>query len=168
MELFRPKGVFSLLAVLAPWCVAACSSAPDPRIATPRDTVETLLRAYHLWGATSPGDATRAWSGRAGDHPPSPDISAVALCFWDYDRDDSHRRAMGRFVTGMLAAGQQSLLFEVRSENAVVRSGRRPIFFRRTGQGWHIVLQESVPPEIREGLTGGRRPLGQRQKRLFR
>lgn len=168
MNPFEPGSIPRSLVVLALACLAACTRPPDPRIATPQDTVETLLRAYHLWGATSPGAARRSWSGRQGDLPPSPDMAAVALCFWDYDRDDPRLRAMGRFVTGMLAAGQGSLLFDVRGGNAVVRSGHRPVYFRRTSQGWHIVLQESVPAEIREGLPGGQRRLGHGQKRLFR
>lgn len=142
-----------------------CGGEPDPRIARPQATVETLLRANYLWGATSPRPMASSWSPERGELPPVPDIDAIALCIWDYDRDDPDSRAMAEFVAGMLAAGQHRLAYHTEGDRAVVVSGNRPIFLRRSSQGWHIILRESVPDEVRQGIMRGRRNVRQREAR---
>jgi hypothetical protein len=138
--------------VLALLLLGCGSGEPDARIATPQATVETLLEATHLWGAERPDDV---------GNEPIADIAAVAVCFWDYDRDDPESRAMGDFVAGMLAAGQRGLSYDVREHWTVVTTGSRPVHMLHTRQGWQIVLRETVPEELRRGLrrTGGRRSL---------
>jgi len=116
---------------------------PDPRFATPQATVQTLLKTYGLWQVTFL---------EARDTRQQPDIDTVARCFWDYDRDDSGSRAMGEFVAGMLAAGQGRLEYDVRQTQALVRTMNHPVFLRKTDDGWLIVLRDTVPEEIRNGL----------------
>lgn len=124
--------------------LACCGPGePDPRIASPQATVGTLLAATHLWGADGPDDAR---------HAPPPDVATVALCFWDYDRDDPESRAMGDFVAGMLAAHQQGLRYELHERWAIVMTGSRPVHLRRTSQGWQIVMRDTVPESLRRGL----------------
>lgn len=159
----RTAPVLTLVtAILTAWGLAGCRSEPDPRIATPQATVETVLRANHLLGATRP--APRSDPRAAGDRglPPSPDIEAMALAVWDYDRDDPSSRAMGGFVAGMLAAHQRSLSYEVTEEGGAVYSGSRPVYLRRSWQGWHLVLRDTVPDEIRQDLIRGRQRTRQR------
>lgn len=121
-----------------------CSaSEPDPRVASPQATVETLLRANHLW---------RVSLFEARLPRPPPDVAVVASCFWDYDRDDQGSRAMGEFVAGMLAAGQGQLEYYMGQRQTIIRTRNRPVYLRVTGQQWLIVLRDTVPEEIREGL----------------
>jgi hypothetical protein len=124
--------------------LAACGEGePDPRLASPQATVETLLGATHLWGAEGPDDARFA---------PPPDIATVARCFWDYDRDDPESRAMGDFVAGMLAAHQHGLRYEVHERWAIVLTGSRAVHFRRTDEGWQIVMHDTVPDSLQREL----------------
>jgi hypothetical protein len=142
-----------MLAILLLLGLAACGPAqPDSRIASPQATVETLLDATHLRGAARPDDLGAETTS---------DVATMALCFWDYDRDDPESRAMGEFVAGMLAAGQRGLVYDVRDRWAVVVTGTRPVHMRRTRPGWQIVLRDTVPEELRRGLhrTGARRPV---------
>lgn len=132
------------------FAAAACSS-PDPRLATPQDTVATLLEATHLRGATA---TTPAY---AASQRPAPDFDVVAACFWDIDRDDPASRAMADFTAGMLAAGQRGLIYRIGQRHAIVRTGNRDVHLRRVREGWVIDLGETVPDEIREGLRRGPR-----------
>jgi hypothetical protein len=106
----------------------------------------------------------QSWSAEEGELPPVPDIEAIVRCFWDYDRDDPDSRAMGEFVAGMLAAGQHRLTYHTEGDRAVVVSGNRPVFMRRSSQGWHIILRESVPEEIRLGILHGRQSQREREE----
>jgi len=137
-----------------------CLQGPDPRLETPRATVETLLRANHLLpgqaGHVSSSMPTSRFGRMERASRPPPDIEAVALCFWDYDRDDPTSRAMGDFIVGMLASGQGRLEYNVGPRSAEAFVGNRPIHFIKTRRGWEIVLRDSVPEEIRNGLRRGR------------
>ncbi len=150
----RPLSTLFTLTVAL--CVQGCGPAePDPRIRTPQATVETLLRANHLWELMSL-HAGGPMPRRDDLDTPPPDIEVVALCFWDYDRDDPDSRAMGEFVTGMLAGGLHRLEYRTGQRQAIVRSGDRLIYMVQSRQGWQIVLRDTVPDEIREGLRKGR------------
>jgi hypothetical protein len=144
------RGSAATAALVVALTFAGCS-APDPRLATPQDTVATLLAATHLAGVTS-----GILSDAAPDRPP-PDFDVVARCFWDIDRDDPASRAMADFTAGMLAARQRDLVYRIGRRHAVVQSGFRDVHLRRVREGWVIVLRDTVPEEIREGLRRGPR-----------
>lgn len=139
----------------------ACGPAgADPRIATPEATVRTVLEATHLVDAPPVLPVGRFGREPAPERPP-PDLAALALCFWDFDRDDLASRGMADFVAGMLAAMEGRLVYHVGRRRSTVDTGFRTVVMRRSRSGrsrsgWHIVLAESVPPEIQEGLR--RRP----------
>jgi hypothetical protein len=140
--------------------MAGCGpTEADPRIATPQDTVRTVLQATHLDDLQAVLPVGRFGRGRE-DRPerPLPDVEALALCFWDFDRDDPASRGMADFVAGMLAAGGGTLRYDVGRRRATVQAGVREVVMRRSRQGWHIVLAETVPPEIQRGLLSGPRP----------
>lgn len=66
---------------------------------------------------------------------------------------------MGEFVSGMLAAGQGQLEYYMGQRQTVIRTRNRPVYLRRAGREWLIVLRDTVPDEIREGLMNPvRRP----------
>lgn len=135
--------------------LAACGSGePDPRIATPTATIETLLRANHLWRVEAGflGFRRRGEGREEGGERLTVDIDSVAACFWDYDRDDPSSRAMGVFVAGMLAAGQRDLVYHEGRRTAVVETVHRPVHFRRTRRGWVIVMSATIPSDLRDSI----------------
>lgn len=151
-ELVSRHHQLPLLLVVLMMCAASCYGGPDPRVATPQATVETMLRANHLW---------RVGLFEARLPRPPPDVSEVASCIWDYDRDDQGSRAMAEFVAGMLAAGQGQLEYRIGRSRAVVRTMHRSVYLRKSGNSWLIVLRDTVPDEIRQGL---RRPVARRRR----
>lgn len=148
-----------LVLMLALSGLFGCTSEPDPRLAMPQNTVETLLRATHLWRDAEPA-ALGVRPRRIEAHRPPPDIERVALCFWDYDRDDPVSRAMGEFVAGMLAAFQGDLVYYQRRHTAAVQTGSRQVHMRRASEGWLIVLRQTIPEEIRASLHRAPRSQG--------
>ena len=142
----------ALVAVTA--LTAACGpSEPDPRLATPRATAATVLRATGLEGATGPEPGGRFGFGRRESRGPAPlDLDSLALCFLDFDRDDPASRAMAEVVAGMLAGGGAGLRFEQGRRRARIHSGRRSVTLHHTRLGWRISLAETVPPDIAASL----------------
>jgi hypothetical protein len=126
----------------------------DPRLATPERTIATLLEASGVGlplGGAPPEAPLRSQRQRRFH-----DIDTVALCFWDYDRDDPAVRAMGNFVVGMLAARLGHLVFNENGRVATVQAGRRTVFLRHEALGWQLRLRDSVPHDVQETLR--RRP----------
>ncbi len=146
--------------VLILGCVLSIASAgagcdevvvTDARYSTPEHTVETLFAAYGLGDASA--DALRERlaarvSFELQDH------DAHRACFADHD-GDALSDGMAGWVFGALAAGRDALRTEMFADRATVspREGVRVVLRHGEDGAWRIVLRESVPDRVREGLA---------------
>lgn len=137
---------------LALW-LAGCEKHPvDPAFASPRATVLTLLRAYHL-DRMSPGEIQRRMSSRDSDRFGIVDEDLVDRCFVDLDRDTPVDEGLVGFLVGVLAARRDVLEQRIQGDTAQIFAGPvARIVLRKTDEGWKIVLAESVPRAYRERM----------------
>jgi hypothetical protein len=133
--------------------VAGCEKrAADPAFGSPKATVRTLLRAYHL-DQMSPGEIQRRMSRSGDDRFGVVDEALVDRCFVDLDRDTPVDEGLVGFLVGVLAARRDVLEQRIQGDDAQIFAGPvARIVLRKTDEGWKIVLAESVPRAYRERM----------------
>lgn len=165
------KAVAVAAAVMA---LAACDSAPpvssDLRFHTPKATIDTLIETYGLEMVSQEEIRRRMQIGRSF-HLVDP--ATRDLCFADFDGPEDE--GLVGYVFGGLAPAKDDVRITQTGDTAhafgETRDGRRnrPIVLERDDDGaWRIVLEESVPADVRDRLDRvveeGRNPLERYRK----
>lgn len=138
--------------------VMACDSTPpvsdDLRFHTPKATIDTLIETYGLEMVSQAEIRRRMQIGRSF-HLVDPETRD--LCFADFDGPEDE--GMVGYVFGGLAPAKDDVRItqtgDVAHAFGETRDGRRnrPIVLQRDDTGaWRIVLDESVPADVRERL----------------
>lgn len=148
-------GILCALAVVSLGCLGGgCEGGltrTDARFSTPERTVETLLASYQLDALTQ--DEVRA---RLAAHARFElvDRRSFEACFADLDAGATSEGLAG-WVLGALAAGKDELRTTIAADSATVspREGVRIVLRREDDGAWRIVLAESVPDDVRRGIT---------------
>jgi hypothetical protein len=138
---------------LACFEVAGCEGATnraDPRFSTPERTIETLLSAYGLQ-ELSQAEIRERFARR--ERFELRDRAAYQACFADLA--GTAGEGFAGWVVGALAAGRDQLRVEIVGDRATVspRDGVRIVLLRGRDGAYRILLRESVPEEVRRGLT---------------
>lgn len=123
----------------------------DARFSTPEHTVETMLRAYGLEGASQ--EQIREQMSAHG-HFELRDRASYEACFEDLGEGPVNEGLAG-FVFGAIAAGRDDLRVETFGERATVspREGVEIVMHRGADGAYRVVIAESVPAEIRERMA---------------
>ncbi|AKF10480.1 hypothetical protein [Sandaracinus amylolyticus] len=121
----------------------------DARFSTPEHTIETLLASYGLEDATQEDIRARM---AAHERFELRDRASFEACFADLPPGPVGEGLAG-WVLGAIAAGRDELRVEIFGDRATVapREGVR-IAMRREDGAWRIVLDESVPSDVRRAL----------------
>jgi hypothetical protein len=138
------------LALLACLALVACAE-PDPRFASPEQTVETLFTAYGV-AELPEREVQRRLLMRERFELVS--RQAMLDSFADYRVEE--QEGLTGFVFGRLVARKASLVYACERKRCEVRPEQEedapPVVLREDGGEWKIVLAESVPREIQEQL----------------
>ena len=139
-----------LVSVLALGCVMPTSGV-DERFSTPEHTVETLLASYELDGVSQDEVRARLAAHRRFELAERRSFEA---CFTDLDPGATSEGLAG-WVLGALAAGKDELRTTIAADRATVspREGVRIVLRREDDGAWRIVLAESVPDDVRRGIS---------------
>lgn len=150
-----PRGGVAVAAVVLG--LVACDAPPvsdDLRFHTPKATIDTLLETYGLEQVSQEEIRRRMQLGRSF-HLVDP--ATRDLCFADFDGPDDE--GLVGYVFGGLAPAKDDVRItqtgDVAHAFGETRDGRRnrPIVLERDGTGaWRIVLEESVPSDVRARL----------------
>lgn len=125
----------------------------DPAHATPEATIASLFGAY---GVEEMPEAAAVDRLRSGGRFELRDPTAHAACFADYAGVEDEGAA--GYVFGQLVVRKDHLRYERDGETARVYPSERRgegapvVTLRRADGAYRIVLDESVPPEVRERL----------------
>jgi hypothetical protein len=132
----------------------------DARFSTPEHTVQTLLGAYGLRELTQ--DQVRTQLAERGTFELQ-DRASYQACFADFNRPGGE--GLAGYVLGMIAAAKDDLRYESVGDIAYVfpREGIR-IVMRREDGAYRIVLEDSVPEEVRTTLIGVERRANERDR----
>lgn len=122
----------------------------DSRFATPERTVATLFESYGMSDLSQAEIQERI--GERGAFRLR-DESAWRECFIDIDRPGG--QGMAGYVLGVLGAAREELRYETAGDHAYVHVRDMRIVMRRGDDlAYRIVLYDSVPERVREGLLG--------------
>ena len=139
------------LALLAALLLVGCDGTEtvDSRFATPERTVDTLFASYGMRDLSQADIQSRIAERGAFELR---DEAAWRECFADLDQPAG--QGMAGWVLGVLGAGRDELRFETAGEAAYVHVRDMRIVMRRERDGaYRIVLSDSVPERVREGLV---------------
>ncbi len=151
-------GTATRAAAMAAVLLMGCDQAPpvssDLRFHTPKATIDTLLETYGLEMVSQDEIRRRMQIGRSF-HLVDPETRD--LCFADFDGPEDE--GMIGYVFGGLAPAKDDVRITQTGDTAhafgETRDGRRnrPIVLERDSTGaWRIVLEESVPSDVRDRL----------------
>jgi hypothetical protein len=145
-----PVGVLLACLSLA-W---GCAEEPDPEavaVPDPLQTARDLLALHDVLGR-QPEERP----DRAKQEPV--DRRALAALISDLDgRDPFVTDLYVGFVVGALARYQKKLVATASAGRATVVAGRARVAMRLEGERWKVVLEESVPAEIKERAAAEKR-----------
>lgn len=120
----------------------------DSRFATPERTVATLFESYGMSDLSQAEIQARIAERGAFELR---DQETWRACFVDIDRPGG--QGMAGYVLGVLGAARDELRFELVADNAYVHVRDMRIVMRRQEDlSYRIVLRDSVPEQVREGL----------------
>lgn len=134
------------LIVLGMVAVALFSPADKDDPSHPPDPLETVRGLLDLHGL-----AGRQPEERPADLREKPvEPAALARFVADLDGRDAFLTDLyAGFVVGTLARHQDRLFLERRGPRTVISAGNARVVLALTGEGWKVVLEESIPDEIR-------------------
>ena len=114
--------------------------------AIPADPLDTVKQILSLHGVLGKRIEERSESDRHRE----PDPAALAGLFADYrDTEPFLANLYVGFVTGVLARYQENLSVTIEGARARVSAGALDIYLRRESDKWRVLLDRSVPPEIK-------------------
>ncbi len=152
------SGTTTRAAAIAAVLLLGCDQSPpvsnDLRFHTPKATIDTLLETYGLEMVSQDEIRRRMQIGRSF-HLVDPETRD--LCFADFDGPEDE--GMIGYVFGGLAPAKDDVRITQTGDTAhafgETRDGRRnrPTVLERDSTGaWRIVLEESVPADVRQRL----------------
>jgi hypothetical protein len=148
--------------LLAICCCCACGDQSQTEVSATPDPLETareLLALHDLKGAR-PGDRTAEVKDKQVDR------AAVAALVADFEgRDPFVTDLYVGFVVGALAQFQDRLIATARTGRATVVAGRARIAMKLDSGKWRIVLEESVPDEIKQRAAAEKQRFDEAQAR---
>jgi hypothetical protein len=131
---------------------ASACAEPDPRFATPEQTVETLFTAYGVADLPEREVQRRLLMRERFEL-----VSREAMldAFADYRVEE--QEGLTGFVFGRLVARKASLVYACEMKRCEVRPEHEedapPVVLRENGGEWKIILAESVPREVQQQLV---------------
>lgn len=132
----------------------ACGEEPEPEseeVPDPLQSARELLALHDVLGR-QPEDRPDEFKAQAIDR------QALARLIADLGgRDPFVTDLYVGFVVGALARFQDKLVATAGAGRATVIAGRARIAMRLEGQTWRIVLEESVPQEIKDRAAAEKR-----------
>ena len=140
--------VSALVAMLLPLVGCEDVHTTDSRFATPERTVATLFEAYGMSDLSQAEIQDRITERGAFELR---DEATWRACFTDLDRAGG--QGMAGYVLGVLGAAREELRYETAGQHAYVHVRDMRVVMRRGDDlAYRIVLHNSVPEQVREGL----------------
>ena len=146
----QDSGWHKMVFALTLLTLSACHRREDPRFATARSTIDTLMSAYGVEGLTELEIQERLSTQQKFALK---ERNAMVSCFMDYA--GAHDEGAAGFVFGRLAPKKDSLKIETEGKRARVfieGQSTATATLLRERAGWRFSLSESVPKEVRARL----------------
>ena len=129
--------------------ILGCDPQPDPRFATPQDTVTTMFVVYGVDAMTEQQVQKHM---KAKQKFQLQDRKQYLECFSDFKNPSDE--GMAGYVFGRLAAAKDSLRYKTTAGRTTVRTsqGQQIVLTKSANHEWKIKLRDSVPLNTQKQL----------------